>query len=166
MKLGFFLIMICTVNLAFTQDKIGIADTLFLLDELPSRDSALEVINAKKLANAEELRKMDSVLTRMKEYYAANKADWSSLVITTYEAQIADLQDRKTQFKTESDEDILRLNRDCDKQSQEILHQAMDKVSTELKLKAVWDKSKALSSSDEIDITDKVRGEMLKLDHP
>ena len=165
MKLGLFFIVIVLGNPVFAQNKIGIADTLFLLDELPSRDSTHEMIKEKKAEYTKELNVMDSILARKKELYAANKSQWSPLIVKTFEVQIADLQNKIQEFKVQTNEDILRLNKDCDDRSSEILHQAIEKVSADLKLKAVWDKSQALSSDDEIDVTDRVRTEMLRIDH-
>lgn len=164
MKKWLIISFLIVCKFTFAQNKIGIADTLFLLEELPSRDSTIEMIKAKKAGYAGELKKMDSILVEKKAYYTANKSSWTSLVVKNQENQIAALQNKIREFKTQTDEEIQRLNKECDERSLKIMHEAMEKVSSDLQLKTVWDKSQALSSNDEIDITKEVFTEMVKID--
>lgn len=161
-----FCFFLLVINVDFAQSNIGVVDSQKVLDTMPSRKLGVAEIQIVQKDAILEMTEMDSVL----QTYYTELERWRSPcfpiepIRDSPEHKIRDYTYRMQAREQELDSILIKLTVDLNKRSLEIVNQAIEIVGNRLKLNVVLDKSQTLYSSSDLDITNLVIQEMLKLD--
>ena len=164
MKHWFFLSLLLVCKLTFGQSKIGIVNSQSLLERLPSRDSVMQNIEEKQSVYMRVLEGMDSILNVMIADIPKHHSCFDTNIDKLYTDSIAKYQMKILKYEQEADTELARLMKACDDNGMLIIRHSIEKVSLNLGLSVVLDESQVMYFADELNITETVFTEMVKID--
>jgi len=159
------LVLIASVCLpSIAQVKIGFVDTQRLLDTMPSRKIAAEKYQGHENDLYEELKTMKAEYDKSVADYQTKYNDLTPVLRQAAEKKILDkerqLQDRQQSMQQE----LQAFGEELNAPILERIQKAVGKISEQQKLSLVIDQSSTLYFAPELDVTDAVAIELLKLE--
>jgi outer membrane protein len=146
------------------QTKIGFVDSQRLLDTMPSRKVAIEKIVAHEKELMDEIRKMDADLQKLATDYQAKAGDMTPVIRQSTEKKLAEKQQQlETRYQSVQDE-LQDYGEELNTPILNRVKQAVTIVAERQKLGMVVDKTNTLYSAADMDITNLVIVEILKLE--
>lgn len=146
------------------QVKIGFVDSQRLLDTMPSRKAAIEKIMEHEKQLIEDLKSLQTEIQKMEKEYQEKVNNMTPVIRQSFEKK---LQDKYTQFQTSqqsSQEELQAYGEELNAPILERLQNAVKIVAERQKLAMVVDKTSALYSAADMDITSTVVAELLRLE--
>ncbi len=149
---------------SMAQVKIGFVDSQRLLDTMPSRKAAIEKIMEHEKQLIEDLKSLQAEIQKMEKEYQEKVNNMTPVIRQSFEKK---LQDKYTQFQTSqqsSQEELQAYGEELNAPILERLQNAVKIVAERQKLAMVVDKTSALYSAADMDITSTVAAELLRLE--
>lgn len=149
---------------SMAQVKIGFVDSQRLLDTMPSRKAAIEKIMEHEKQLIEDLKSLQTEIQKMEKEYQEKVNNMTPVIRQSFEKK---LQDKYTQFQTSqqsSQEELQAYGEELNAPILERLQNAVKIVAERQKLAMVVDKTSALYSAADMDITSTVVAELLRLE--
>jgi len=160
-SIALFTLISCST---FAQVKLGFVDTQRLLDTMPSRKKALEKYQNHEKDLYEELTTMKAEYDKLVADYQAKYNDLTPVLRQASEKKILakeqQLQDRQQSMQQE----LQAFGEELNAPILERIQKSISAVSERQKLSMVIDQSSTLYFAPEMDITDAVASELLKLE--
>jgi len=159
------LVLIASISIpTIAQVKIGFVDTQRLLDTMPSRKKAAERYQTHENDLYEELRTMKTEYDKLVADYQTKYNDLTPVLRQAAEKKILDkerqLQDRQQSMQQE----LQAFGEELNAPILERIQKAVSTISERQKLTLVMDQSSTLYFAPEMDVTDIVAVELLKLE--
>ncbi|HLU86877.1 MAG TPA: OmpH family outer membrane protein [Taishania sp.] len=146
------------------QVKIGFVDSQRLLDTMPSRKVAMDKYLAHEKELAEEFTTMRNDLEKAYNDYQAKQGDMTPVLRQAAEKKIMD-KERALQERQQSiQQELQAFGEELNTPILDRVQKAIAIVSERQKLSMVVDKSTTLYFAPELDITNQVAVELLKLE--
>ncbi len=165
MKYFYLILFLYLSHYSAAQTKIGIVNSQKVLEALPYRDSIIKVIAQIEKEGIAELMKMDSLMqVRINTCTIGNKAYIDPLVRQSQENELRMLQSRIQYREKEIDSALTKISEDVNQRSLATTKKAIEMVSKSMGISLVLDSSTTLFFDDQIDITEQVIQQALKLE--
>lgn len=146
------------------QVKIGFVDSQRLLDTMPSRKAALEKYMAHEKELMDEIRALDADLQKMAADYQAKAGDMTPVIRQSAEKKINDKQAQLENRYQSVQQELQAYGEELNAPILDKVHQAVKVVSERQKLAMVVDKTSTLYSAADMDITNAVATELLRIE--
>lgn len=146
------------------QVKVGFVDSQKLLDTMPSRKAATEKYLAHEKELAEEIRAMDAELQKLIKDLETNRGNKTPVLIQAAEKKIME-KERQLEERYESiQQELQAFGNELNRPILDRIQKAVAIVAERQKLAMVVDKSSTLYSAAEMDITNTVAVELIRLE--
>jgi outer membrane protein len=142
-----------------TQLKIGHADVLKILSELPARDSAQLILDKETKEIETTYEEMQVIYNKLVDDYTKAQSKYSELVKKAKEDEILDKQKRLQEFEQNATATLQKRNTELLQPIYEKIIKAIEKVATQNSFTYILDVSKgsvAFTSKDSQNIDDLV----------
>ncbi len=149
---------------AMAQVKVGFVDTQRLLDTMPSRKVAIVQFQEHEKSLREELTAMTTDLQKMYEDYEKKSSDMTPVLRQHAEKKIMDKQRALEERQESVQEELQAYGEELNKPILDKVKKAIGIISDRQKLSMVVDVTSTLYFAPEMNITNAVAVELLKLD--
>ena len=165
MKKWFFTLMVlCSLSTAFGQGKVAHVNSQKLLDTLQSRKNAIKQIQDFEAAGMMELQEMENDFNKALADYEKKRADLSPTLIKFEEEKLMKKQQGIQERQESLNQEMQIISQELNQPILDMVQKAVKTVATAKKLDYVIDETVTLYFRGELDITNEVMVELLKLD--